>query len=98
VDPEPIKERDPAGHVTHVDSLVAPGMVEYFPEEHPMHAISDPAKMVVLYRPATHTVQLEDTADAQDPCVQFRHVLASLPENDPAGQDKHWLDPCMGAI
>ena len=97
MDPEPIMEREPAGHVWHVDSLVAPGVIENFPDAHPMHAKFDPAKRVVLYVPALQIVQLNDTGEDHDPCVQFLHALAPSAENDPAGQDKHTLEPWTGA-
>lgn len=67
VDPEPMPDRDPTGHVWHVDSLVAPAVTENFPDAQPMQAASEPARRVVLYRPALHTVQFGDAAAAHEP-------------------------------
>ena len=83
-------ENAPAGHGTHVFTLLAPDTDEYVPTEHPVHAVAPASE----YEPAEQVIHVVVPASEYDPAEQVIHTLVPVtPEYDPAGQLTHALAP-----
>lgn len=67
------------GHDTHVATLCAPTVVEYFPDSHARHVSAAVADIVAEYFPAVHCEHVEEAATAYDPAVQVAGITYESP-------------------
>jgi hypothetical protein len=57
---EPIVEKRPAGHATHVDAAIAPSTLELVPAAHRVHAEREIAPVEDDHEPLGHLLQVAD--------------------------------------